>query len=247
MKCESVRAQLTAYLDGELPDERGSAVRGHLRVCDACRQIASDEAIVRDGLRALPPLDPPPSLWANVQARLAQEEVADAERPAWRRFFARWAPRAPHVGLAGLAVAVAIVLIVLRVQRDDDAGKRANDGQLVVAPEPTAPEPAPRPTPRDRDLGDADMTADVAAEPARVTTSYAQTARELFELATEVSAAWPEGKQRDFATEMAVLQAKIDGAKDERAKQAAYRAQIRYLQRASIHDDVALASIGGAP
>ena len=35
MKCESVRVKLTAYLDGELEDERGSAVRGHLRGCDA--------------------------------------------------------------------------------------------------------------------------------------------------------------------------------------------------------------------
>src|SRR5688572_12533357 len=100
MKCESVREKLTAYLDGELEGERGSAVRGHLRGCDACRQIAADEAALRDGLRALPPLDPPASLWAGVQARLAAEEVKDAERPAWGRALAWLRPRAPQLGFA---------------------------------------------------------------------------------------------------------------------------------------------------
>src|SRR5678815_4584208 len=85
MSCESIREKLTAYLDGELEGERGSAVRGHLRGCEACRQIAADEAALRDGLRALPPLDPPPSLWAGVQARLAAAEAAEARRPRWRR------------------------------------------------------------------------------------------------------------------------------------------------------------------
>src|SRR6185312_11273287 len=81
MTCDKTREQLTAYLDGELEGDRGTAVRGHLRTCDACRAMASDEAALRDGLRSLPPVDPPASLWANVQARLAQEEVAESERP----------------------------------------------------------------------------------------------------------------------------------------------------------------------
>src|SRR5438067_6919520 len=79
MTCNDMRAKLTAYLDGELEDDRGSAVRGHLRGCQACRDAARDEAALRDGLRALPPVDPPASLWAGVQARLARAEVADAE------------------------------------------------------------------------------------------------------------------------------------------------------------------------
>src|SRR5688572_16609012 len=108
MKCESIRTQLTAYLDGELEGERGSAVRGHLRGCDACRQAASDEAALRDGLRALPPLDPPASLWAGVQRQLAAAEVKDAERPAWRRVLARWALRAPQIGFGGAVIAAAI-------------------------------------------------------------------------------------------------------------------------------------------
>jgi anti-sigma factor RsiW len=66
MKCSDARSQLTAYLDGELEGDRGSAVRGHLRGCGACRSAAAEEAALRDELRALPPLDPPASLWAGV-------------------------------------------------------------------------------------------------------------------------------------------------------------------------------------
>ena len=54
MTCDDVRPQLTPYLDGELEDDRGSAVRGHLRGCEACRTAADEEAALRDGLRALP-------------------------------------------------------------------------------------------------------------------------------------------------------------------------------------------------
>jgi hypothetical protein len=43
MKCPDVRPQLTAYLDGELDADRGSAVRGHLRGCSACRDVAHHE------------------------------------------------------------------------------------------------------------------------------------------------------------------------------------------------------------
>ncbi len=88
--CEHVRPQLTGYLDGDVDAETGAVVRGHLRECGACRDIAQAEAALRDGLRALPTVDPPSSMWNAVRARLAEAEVADAHRPAWRRAVARW-------------------------------------------------------------------------------------------------------------------------------------------------------------
>src|SRR6185437_4529417 len=100
--CETIQPRLTAYLDGELTDEHGSVVRGHLRECASCRQMATDEAALRDGLRALPSLDPPSTLWAGVQARLAAAEVADARTPRWRHAVARWMRWVPSLpGLAG--------------------------------------------------------------------------------------------------------------------------------------------------
>jgi anti-sigma factor RsiW len=74
--CEQTRRRLTAYLDGDLDADGGTLVRVHLRGCAACRQVASDEAALRDELRALPSVDPPASLWAGVQAQLAAAEEA---------------------------------------------------------------------------------------------------------------------------------------------------------------------------
>jgi hypothetical protein len=248
MKCESVREKLTAYLDGELEGERGSAVRGHLRGCEACAAIAHDEAALRDGLRSLPPLDPPASLWAGVQARLAAEEVRDAERPAWRRAFAWLSPRAPQIGLASAALAAAIILLVVRMQRDDEPTvAKLPPGPapdvVVAAPQPEAPKPgACNLTP-----SDGDVTASVAAEPARITECYAQTTRELLALAADARGEWADERKHEFDGQLAALQKQVALATDERPRRDAYRKLIRYLQRAVIRDDVALANIGGAP
>ncbi len=241
MKCDSVRAQLTAYLDGELEDDRGSAVRGHLRGCDACRQVATDEAALRDGLRALPPLDPPASLWAGIQQQLAAAEVADAERPAWRRVLARWARLGPQIGLAGVAIAAAVILLVVRMQRDDAPAVATTPAAERV--EVQQPDRAPAALTPD----EGDVTAELAAEPARVTETYAQTTRELLDLARDARAQWSAERKQEFDSQLAVLEKKIATASDERPRRAAYRAMIRFLQRAVIRDDVALASTGGTP
>ena len=79
--CDRIRPRLTAYLDGELADDHGSFVRGHLRECAACRQVARDEAALRDGLRLLPP-DPILALVEDPDARatLIAARTADGYR-----------------------------------------------------------------------------------------------------------------------------------------------------------------------
>lgn len=249
MKCESVREKLTAYLDGELEGERGSAIRGHLRGCDACRQTAADEAALRDGLRSLPPLDPPASLWAGVQARLAAEEVRDAERPTWRRALGWLRPRAPQIGLAGAALAAAIILLVVRVQRGEEPQIASTSPPPTAYPPPIiAPQQeAPKPGACDLTSSDDDVTASLAAEPARVTDCYAQTARDLLATAEEARAQWPAERQTEFDDQLAGLQHELALATGERPRHAAYRKLIRFLRRAALHDDIALASSGGAP
>lgn len=251
MTCDHVRSQLTAYLDGELADDRGSALRGHLRGCEACRQVASDEAALRDGLRALPPIDPPVTLWAGVQARLAAAEVKDAERPAWRRALARWAPKAPTFGLAGAALAAAIALIVIRTQREDKRAVAPPVAQeiqpVIIKPQRVEPAANPAPCTRAPIDEDADVTAAIAAEPANVTNDYACAARDLIELAQEARVHWSDDRKAELDAKLAAFDKELASAKNERARQRTYRAMIRYLQHAVIRDDVALASIGGAP
>ena len=247
MSCEHVKAQLTAYLDGELADDRGSAVRGHLRSCDACRQVATDEAALRDGLRALPPVDVPASLWAGVQARLAAEEVADAERPAWRRAIARWMPKLPQIAFGSAVVAAAVVLLVIRAQRNDDdtetppvVSTPTEIAPVIIAPDHATPAPA---EPDD----DRDVSEALAAAPAQVTEDHAAVVSELLPVAQDARTRWTEEQRREFDTHLASLQSRVAAAKTERDRQRQYRVLIRYLQRAAIRDDVALAALGGTP
>ncbi len=248
MTCDKVKPQLTAYLDGELADDRGSAVRGHLRGCADCRQSATDEAALRDGLRVLPPVDPPASLWAGVQARLAAEEVADSERPAWRRVLARWMPKAPQFALGGAVLAAAVVLLVIRANRNDDSTERSQP--TVSTPtkiEPVVIAPHHSTTPPVLADDNRDVSDVLASAPTQVSEDHAVVVRELLPLAQEARARWTETQRQTFDTKLAELQREVGAAKTERIRQRHYRALIRYLQRAAIRDDVAFASIGGAP
>src|SRR5205814_327578 len=112
--------------------DAGTVVRGHLRTCEACRRVATDEAALRDGLRALPPVDPPSSLWEGVQARLAVEEVRESQRPPWRRTLERWrrSAFAPRFVLAGaVAAAATIALVVWKTGPVEEP-------QAIIGPQP---------------------------------------------------------------------------------------------------------------
>lgn len=233
MTCDDVRRQLTPYLDGELDATRGSAVRGHLRGCEACRAIAGDEAALRDGLRSLPPVDPPASLWAGVQRKLAAAEIADADRPAWRRAFARWLrllPSAPRAGLATVALAAAVTVLVWRAHSSHQptVAQQQQPAPGVKAATPAQPVDAEH-----------DVTADLAAEPARQTQVYADTARELLAAAGDARTRWTDDRKHAFDTRIVELQKKIDAAPGERPRQTAYRELIHYLRMAASLDEVA--------
>jgi len=248
--CETIQPRLTAYLDGDLDGERGSVVRGHLRECAACRQVARDEAALRDALRLAPPVDPPVSMWAGVQSKLAAAEVADARQPRWRRQVARWArwapwpPTMPQYAAGAALAAAAVVMLYWRTQRVDELAP----GPVAVAPIRTAP-PHPIRTEAEQPAAVApaadDVTADLLAEPARTTGSYRQVIEELMKLASDARTAWGDEQKVVFDAKLAVLRNGIDHAIQGRAQQRAQRALIRYLQLAVIRDDVMLAG-GGA-
>lgn len=242
MSCDDIRVKLTAYLDGELEGDRGTVIRGHLRECAACRQVATDEAALRDGLRQLPPVDPPPSLWAGVQAQLAAAEVAEARRPAWRRAVARWAPMAPRFAMGGLVAAAAITLLWWRTHPSDDAIGTApprTPDVIVSTFKASGSDASVTPS------APADVTADLAGEAARVTETYADAAEELLALADEARPQWPADRKDAFDHKVAELRDAVATAADGRPKQRAWRGLIRYLQGAVVRDEIALA--GAAP
>ncbi|MEO8551561.1 MAG: zf-HC2 domain-containing protein [Kofleriaceae bacterium] len=247
MTCDDVRPQLTAYLDGELEDDRGSAVRGHLRGCEPCRTAADTEAALRDGLRALPSPDVPATLWARVQAELAQAEIADAAQARWRRVLARWSPShwvTPRFAIASGAVAVIVCVWAWRYTHRGLPAPQANLIDTVshgVMQNPRETPPPPQAANKD------DVAAAIAALAADASDEYAAAATELVGLARTERATWPETQQKQFDAKLAELQHAITTADEGRARHRAYRTLIRYLERATTRDEVAFADTRGTP
>jgi hypothetical protein len=237
--CKTIQPRLTAYLDGDIADDHGSVVRGHLRECAACRELARDEAALRDGLRQLPPLDPPASLWAGVQAQLAAAEVADARAPRWRRAVARWMPTLPRFAAGGLVAAAAVVALYWRTHRVEEAPIARSEDRVIVVPVPKT-EPAHQQV---SVAGAGDVTADLLAEPAQTTASYGAAIEELMKLASDARSGWSNDRSTAFDARVAALRADVSRAQG-RLQQRAQRTLIRYLQGAVVRDDVLLASGG---
>lgn len=244
MTCDDVRPRLTAYLDGDLDPDRGTVVRGHLRSCDACRVVAEQEAALRDGLRALPTLDPPSGMWSNIQAQLAAAEVAESKRPAWKRALARWTPVLPRFALAGVLAAAAAGVVWWRTH-DSDEPAPAKENKIVDVRSPEIlPSVGPKVVGCNLDgPADADVTADLAAEAARVTACYAQTSTEWMALANDARPTWSDAQRASFDAELTVLQRAVDEAEEGRPRQRAYRSLNRFLQNTLTRDTVALAGI----
>jgi hypothetical protein len=239
--CEDVRTKLTAYLDGELEGDRGSAIRGHLRGCDACRGMAADEAALRDELRALPPLDPPHTLWTGIQRRLAAEEVADSDRPAWRRalarFAERWKPLAPQLALGSAALAAAVVVLALRYNDRHPT----SETHLAFPTVPTVPHVAPPPVavaPNEPTTIEGDVTAELAADVERTTTSYRQAAEDLVAVSFTARDSWSDERKQAFDVKLAAFRKDAATAAPGHARDKVYRAMTRYLQGVAIRDEV---------
>jgi hypothetical protein len=110
LRCTDAQKASSLYLDSELSPERSAAIRGHLRTCSECRLSFEAERELIDAAADLPPLDPPDSIWEEVQARIAQAEVKDSEEsPPWRWLRFHWRPA---LGLSVVAAMAATLWLV---------------------------------------------------------------------------------------------------------------------------------------
>ncbi len=267
MTCERVRAQLTGYLDGELDSDAGTMVRGHLRTCEACRSISADEAVLRDGLRSMPTVDPPSSLWAGVQARLAVEEVAESRRPAWRRavtrsqqswqrvtvilFGVRWQRMlpAPRFAIAGALVAAAAVGVVYWKTRPAEEVVIVDNGNksIPVPPQKFAPDgpkhPVVTPSSCTTVVDATDVTQDLELNAKRVDAAYDCAIQELLTEATHVRSDWSETQRSAFDDRVRTMRDAIAKATDGKPKKRAASALVSYLQGAVTRDQVLVAGL----
>jgi hypothetical protein len=195
MRCRDVERLCSGYVDGELDDGRASALRGHLRTCPACLARVEDEAAVRDAADELGPIEPPATLWAGVQARLAEAEIADAGRS---RLWMWWQRLRPAALPAAVAVMAAAALAAWLLPRGG-------------APVPPAPRPAAV-ADVDREAGPPAPSFELDFETARIEElrradeRYGTVLEELRELWADERAEWPEEVAATFDARLRELQ-----------------------------------------
>lgn len=130
-ECESMRPLISAYMDGELTPTEEAQLQQHLAQCSHCRNLLEEYRQLRDGLRYLPPAEPPPQLRQQIWHETIERPRTEAgRRPAWIR-----RPRLSF-STAALSVAVLAILALLlslgyqRALPPAVAGSSPRDGQL---------------------------------------------------------------------------------------------------------------------
>jgi len=89
MECLTSKKNLSAYLDGALPEAMSRAMRSHVDSCRACSTQAEEQDRVQRLLRTLPRQAAPPDL--NVRLRVvASQERARRQMTGWQRWREHW-------------------------------------------------------------------------------------------------------------------------------------------------------------
>lgn len=108
LPCESVRAWLEAWTDGELEAELAAALRAHLDGCTSCAAEAELAATISNELRSLPQLDASPGAIRALFDRVRST-------PRRRSFAALWRSLRARPLWTSLATAAALLLLVTLV------------------------------------------------------------------------------------------------------------------------------------
>jgi hypothetical protein len=128
MKCSNYQAWLQSQLDG---DQCGDTAdfESHLRACPDCLALDRAAQQLRDGLLALTPPGPPPSLTKRITARVIAERLRTR-----RRRVAAWAGLA-----AAVLVAVGLGLGWSRLFPPKPALPRVPEGSVAKEETPAPP------------------------------------------------------------------------------------------------------------
>jgi anti-sigma factor (TIGR02949 family) len=259
LRCDDIIRRLTAYVDGELDDATGSALRGHLRTCATCHAAAEDEVAVRDAMAKLPTPDVPAELWRSIQTQLAEREVADSKRS---RAWLWWQVVRPKLIPSLLFAGAATLAVVAYVRHGHTASEPAPQTAHATAPgsaHATSPAPPIGPTPiatthikdplappsvdADCDLhavtagaratlGEETDTARVAGMAEAIDRCYSAAAAELLAMVAEDRPAWSKDRAASFDAELDTARHAVTTAPAGRPRERAWQAVIQLLQRA---------------
>jgi anti-sigma factor RsiW len=120
-----------AYVDGELDPIEERVVERHLEACPVCRALVADLRTVRAAAFTLDRREPPPDLFARIQARVAAEPVP-VRRLAWPNTRSAWATWLGAAAALLIATAVGLSPLLRPAPAPDPAGlPPADQGTLV--------------------------------------------------------------------------------------------------------------------
>ena len=239
MRCRDVLRLSTLYLDGDLDIDRSSAVRGHLRTCESCAEAVAGEEVVRDAAADLDPqLDPPSGMWSLIQSRVAEQEIADSDRPRAWFWLSAVRPWALH---GAIAVAAVIALVVWLRNADDPS-----DTPVVVTPAEPGVTPPATPDPAAQQPPVLEFEEARAEEIRAADQRFQRAITELREIAEAERQDWSTARASEFDSRLGVLEERARSAasriasvdpRDRLDLYAAYRDEINFLQRVALEVD----------
>lgn len=108
IRCQEVRANLSAYLDNELSQERKLFVSKHLEECASCRNLSLDLQLLRETLRYVSKKVPKekPTISQDVLRRLPKREFGILTDPVMRS------------GLLTAAIVILCFAVGLNIERE---------------------------------------------------------------------------------------------------------------------------------
>lgn len=127
MNCERFEERLADYMDGDLRDggvthtER-DGLDAHVATCAACAELVADLRAIAARAATLGPIDPPASVWAGIESRIAADVVPIATArpgPGGTRHAVR--PRYRIAAAVALVVATSGITYVAMIEDPQDA------------------------------------------------------------------------------------------------------------------------------
>lgn len=131
-KCGDIDRQLTAYLEGFLPEKDRKIVEEHLSLCIHCAEALEDLRRTRAILAGMDEVDPPPWLAERIMSQIQEKE--DQKEGIFRRLFFPLHIKIPVQALATVFVVVLSVYVYKSTLPETGNFERPVPGPQVSAP-----------------------------------------------------------------------------------------------------------------
>jgi hypothetical protein len=107
--CQDFDLNLAAHLEGEADAE----VIAHAQQCSSCSALLDDLQALRAAAKDLPLETPPPRVWSNIRATLADEGIIREQVSFWRRWISSVSlvPRSAPAAALAIALLLAVIMV----------------------------------------------------------------------------------------------------------------------------------------